>query len=206
MTRKLSLATGDGSSDRFAQMVLQFLGRIPMSTELATANPPERARYIANTAAAKAALAAGTLALPPGAVGWLTIVPELVTIWKIQAQMVADIAGAYGKKSFLTREQMLYCLFRHAASQAVRDLVVRTGERLLVRRVTAQVLQNVAHKIGLRITQQLTGKAISRWLPVVGALGVGAYAYYDTGQVAKTAIELFELDIDRAQEGRTGSD
>ncbi|MEW5296878.1 MAG: hypothetical protein WDW36_000125 [Sanguina aurantia] len=32
---------------------------------------------------------------------------------------------------------------------------------------------------------------ISRWLPVVGALGVGAYAYHDTGQVAKTAIALF---------------
>jgi hypothetical protein len=28
-------------------------------------------------------------------------------------------------------------------------------------------------------------------LPVIGALGVGAYAYYDTGQVARTAIDLF---------------
>ena len=28
-------------------------------------------------------------------------------------------------------------------------------------------------------------------MPVIGALGVGAYAYYDTGQVARTAIDLF---------------
>jgi hypothetical protein len=31
---------------------------------------------------------------------------------------------------------------------------------------------------------------------VVGALGVAAYAYYDTAQVAKAAIELFERDIE----------
>jgi hypothetical protein len=28
-----------------------------------------------------------------------------------------------------------------------------------------------------------------------GALGVGAYAYYDTGQVAATAIEMFESEM-----------
>jgi hypothetical protein len=30
---------------------------------------------------------------------------------------------------------------------------------------------------------------------VIGALGVGAYAYYDTGQVARTAIAMFEGEI-----------
>jgi hypothetical protein len=39
-------------------------------------------------------------------------------------------------------------------------------------------------------------RAASRWLPVVGALGVAAYAYYDTGQVAKSAIELFQQDVE----------
>jgi hypothetical protein len=29
----------------------------------------------------------------------------------------------------------------------------------------------------------------------VGAVGVGAYAYYDTSQVAATAIDLFAKDI-----------
>jgi hypothetical protein len=29
---------------------------------------------------------------------------------------------------------------------------------------------------------------------MVGAVGVGAYAYYDTRQVARTAIELFSDD------------
>jgi hypothetical protein len=168
----------------------------PETDERKSRSPAKNAKAIATSAATKAAIAAGTFALPPGPLGWLTILPELISVWKIQAQMVADIAAIYGKKSSLTREQMLYCLFRHFAAQAVRDLVVRVGERFLVRRASLRVLQTAANKIGVRITQRTIGKGFSRWLPVVGALGVAAYAFYDTGQVASTAIELFEREIE----------
>ena len=110
--------------------------------------------------------------------------------------MVADIAGAYGKKGYLNREQMLYCLFRHAAAQAVRDIAIRVGERILIRRTALRSGQRALQRIGVRITQRIAGKAIARWLPIVGALGVGAYAYYDTGQVADTAIDLFRREIE----------
>jgi hypothetical protein len=36
-------------------------------------------------------------------------------------------------------------------------------------------------------------KAIARCIPIVGA---GAYAYYDTARVGKTAIELFSSNIE----------
>jgi hypothetical protein len=120
----------------------------------------------------------------------------MVVVWKIQAQMVADIAAYYGKKRVLTQEQMLYCLFKHTASQAVRDLVVRVGERVIVRRATVRATQAVAQRIGLKVTQRALAKSASRWLPVVGALGVAAYAYYDTAQVASTTIDLCERDIE----------
>jgi hypothetical protein len=110
--------------------------------------------------------------------------------------MVADIATAFGQEAFLTREQMLYCLFRHAAAQAVRDLVIRVGERALIRRVPLSALQRVVRKVGVRVSQRVIGRGVSRWLPVIGALGVAGYAYYDTGQVAHTAIELFGRPID----------
>jgi hypothetical protein len=126
----------------------------------------------------------------------VTILPDLVSIWKIQAHMVADMAGAFGQQVYLGREQMLYCLFRHAAAQAMRDVVVRVGERILIRQPTFHVVQRVLRKVGVRITQRLTAGAIARWLPIVGALGVGAYAYYDTGRVAETAIDLFSREIE----------
>ena len=201
MPKKRELATitppaaGDISS-RIGAAILGFLGEVPSSRERPSATPAEAARQVANRAAAKAATAAGTLALPPGPLGWLTILPEMVAVWKVQAAMVADIAGLYGKQASLTQEQMLYCLFKHTASQAVRDLVVRAGERWLVKQVTAGALKAIARRIGAHVTERAVTKTASRWLPVVGALGVAAYAYYDTAQVAKAAIELFERELD----------
>jgi len=182
---------------RIAEVILDVVGRVPGTDEHKSSDPAKRARLIGNSAAARAAMAAGSLALPPGPLGWLTILPELIVVWRIQAQMVADIAGIYGKQAHLTREQMLYCLFRHTAAQAARDLIVRVGERYLIQRVSLRTLQSVAERVGIRITQQTIGKGISRWLPVIGALGVGAYAFYDTGQVARTAVELFKHEIEK---------
>lgn len=169
---------------------------MPTSSHKKSKTPAEAARKAANEAAVKAAAAAGTLALPPGPLGWVTILPEMVAVWKIQAQMVADIAAFYGKNGSVTQEQMLYCLFKHTASQAVRDLVIRVGERMLVKRASLRMLQAVVQRVGVKLTQRVIAKGVSRWLPVVGALGVAAYAYYDTAQVAKVATELFEKDID----------
>lgn len=183
------------AGNRIGETVLEFIGRVPHTDEHAASEPALRAQIIANAAARRAATTAGGLALPPGPLGWLTVLPELVAVWKIQAQMVADIAGSYGKTVFLSREQMVYCLFRHSAAQAVRDLVVRVGERTLIQRVSVQALHVVARAVGLRITQQALGKTMSRVVPLIGAMGVGAYAYYDTRQVARTAIALFERDL-----------
>ncbi len=105
--------------------------------------------------------------------------------------MVADIAGVYGVSADLTRSHMLYCLFRHAAAQAVRDIGVQVGARLLVQDLPLRIVERIAGRIGMSVSKRLVGRGITRWLPVIGALGVGAYAYYDTGQVARTAIALF---------------
>lgn len=181
---------------KIAAVILHFISKIPASKELTSKSPADVARGKANKAAAKAALASGAIALPPGPIGWLTILPELVAVWKIQSQLVSDIAAIYGKRASLTQEQMIYCLFRHTAAQVFRDLIVRVGERVLVRRASLRVMQSIAEKIGVKVTQHALGKGLSRWIPVIGAVGIGAYAYYDTAQVAATAIELFESDME----------
>jgi hypothetical protein len=129
----------------------------------------------------------------------LTVLPDLVTIWRIQAQLVADIAGLYGKDLQLTRTHMLYCLFRHAASQLTRDFVVRAGERLVIRQLSGGALRSMLTTVGISVTQRVAGTAASRWLPVVGAAAVAGYAYFDTLQVAKTAVRMLEgtvLEVD----------
>jgi len=196
-TEQKALTTPAGRPlEKLLEALERFLSEVPDTVEPVSATPEARAKEIARHASRKAALLAGGLALPPGPLGYITILPDLVGIWKIQAQMVADIAGTCGGKTYLSREQMLYCLFRHAAAQAMRDIVIRVGERFLIRRPALRTTQQVLRRIALRTTQRLTGDAIARWLPIVGALGVGAYAYYDTGQVARTAIDLFRHEID----------
>jgi len=184
-----------GEPGRITAAILDFVSEVPGSRIDSSKEPANEARKLASRAAQRAALTAGSLALPPGPLGWLTLLPELIAIWKIQGQMVSDIAAAYGRHASLGREQMMWCLFRHTAAQAFRDLVVRMGDRLIFRRMSWGVAQRVAKQIGVKLTQRTLSKGVSRWLPVVGALGVGAYAYYDTGQVAATAIEMFESEV-----------
>jgi hypothetical protein len=187
-----TLVKSDEPARRIAEALLEAIARVPDSSENASLAPGARARAIARRTSARAAVTAGGLALPPGPLGWLTLLPELVTVWRMQAQMVADIAGAYGHDAHLTREHMMYCLFRHSAAQAVRDLAIRVGEQLLVQQSTSRALSVVAGKVGGRIAKQAVKKGLTRWLPLVGAVGVGAYAWFDTDRVARTTIELFE--------------
>jgi len=203
-SKEIVAVPADRGESPVAKAILEFVSRIPESdVPRVKGDPAEECRRLASSAAQKAAITAGSLALPPGPLGWLTVLPELVAIWRIQGQLVSDIAAAYGKTPKLGREQMLWCLFRHTAAQAFRDVAIRVGDRLVFRTTATSVLQRLAGRIGVSVSKRAVGKGISRWLPVVGALGVGAYAYYDTGQVAKTAIDLFsgEIHIDDDPDG-----
>ncbi len=163
---------------------------VPAARTHAMSDPEAAAQAIAKRAAKQAALLSGSLALPPGPLGMLTVLPDLFLIWKTQRQMVADIFGVYGRTAELTRVHMLYCLFRHAASQVLRDVVVRTGQRVIAQQVSSGALRTIVNRIGVGVTQRVAGTAATRWVPLVGAAAVGAYAYWDTLQVARTAHKL----------------
>lgn len=173
---------------------------VPASPEVQQAEPAARARELTYAAASNAGAVAGALALPPGPLGLLTVIPDLVAVWNIQRQLVADIAACYGKSGELERETMMYCLFRHAAAQVVRDLVVRLGTRLLLRRQAVATMERSLQRIGVAVSRRALGRGVARWLPVAGAVGVGAYAFYDTVQVGHTARELFEQEVAFAPE------
>ena len=179
-------------ADAVARALLAVVGDIPASSQNTVKVPLTAAQYLTRVAARKAAMTSGSLAMAPGPLGLFTLLPDLIAVWRIQSQLVSDIAAVYGQHGTLTREHMLYCLFKHTASQAVRDLVVRAGERYLIKHASLALIQAIARKLGVTVSKKMIGGGISRFLPVVGAMGVGGYAYYDTAKVAATAIELFE--------------
>lgn len=184
-------------SDPLTQAIVDLVLAVPDSREQrAQRHPEQRARSLSRAAARQASLLAGAMALPPGFLGWLTVLPELVGVWKLQAQMVSDIAAVYGRDATLSREQMMYCLFKQVSAQLFRDVVVRVGERYVVRATSLGFIQAAARTVGIKLSKTLISKSASRFVPVVGAVGVAAYAYFDTLQVAKTAMTLFSQEVD----------
>ncbi|HEY1131199.1 MAG TPA: hypothetical protein VGF12_17460 [Roseateles sp.] len=183
-----------GTETNLSEKVLALVVQPPESGCTPSPRPRDAAERVIDGAASKAALAAGTLALPPGPLGWATIAPEMLAVWHIQRQLVADIAALYGRSAELGPAQMLWCLFRHTAAQALRDLGVRVGERVIVRPAAQVLLQRAAEAIGLHIGQKAASRTLSRWVPLVGAAGVGAYAWWDTRQVGRAALQLFEQE------------
>lgn len=176
------------STRPWTEALLDLVAQRPASgeAERPLAEREARARALTEAAARKAGATAAGLALPPGPLGWLTVLPELMAVWRIQAQLVADVAALHGHSAELGRDQMLYCLFRHTAAQAVRDLAVRAGER-----AGQAVLQRVLQAIGVKLGERSVGSAVARWVPLAGAAGVGAYAWWDTRQVGRSAQALF---------------
>jgi uncharacterized protein (DUF697 family) len=182
--------------DKLFRILFKVINEMPSSSEQQTRDATVRARKLIADASFKAAAISGALALPPGPIGWLTILPDLAAIWRLQAQMVADIGAVFGKRGQLTEESMIYCLFRHAAAQVVRDLVTRMGQRVIVQRVSVRAAETILGTIGIKVAQRVARRGLFRWLPALGALAVAGYAYYDTEQVGHTAIEFFSKDME----------
>lgn len=198
VAKKINPAKASATDPRqtMAELILGLIVEVPPSNEQAFKTTPElRALALGRAAARKASLMAGSLALPPGLLAWLTILPELLGVWKLQAQMVSDIAAVFGKHGTLSREQMIYCLFKQVSAQLFRDMVMRVGERYVIHAASSGLVRSIAQTLGVKITQNLMLRSSTRLIPLLGAIGVGAYAYFDTLQVARTAIDLFAKDI-----------
>ena len=181
------------SSREVTGVIERVIADVPAPRTQPAEHPEAAAARIARSAAKRAALVSGSLALPPGPLGLLTVLPDLYVIWRTQRQMVADIFAVYGRTAELSRTHMLYCLFRHAASHVLRDVAVRSGQRFVVQQLSSHAISHAASKIGVAVSKRVVGSATSRWIPLAGAAAVSAYAYWDTLQVAKTAQRLLEV-------------
>ena len=183
--------TVEGAADReVTGMIERVIAEVPPPRSRPVDHPDRAAGEVARAAAQKAAIVSGSLALPPGPLGMLTVLPDIYAIWRIQRQMVADIFGLYGRSAELTRTHMLYCLFRHAASQVLRDVAVRAGQRFVLEQLSSGALRAALAHVGVAVTKRIAGTATTRWIPIAGAAAVASYAYWDTLQVAKTARKL----------------
>ena len=179
---------------RVSDAVRSFVAVIPVSSEPAVSTPCTRSAELCETAARTTAKISGLAALAPGPLGLLTVLPDIVAMLRIQSQLVSDIAAVYGKTGNLSKEHMLWCLFKHSAAQTVRDVVYRVAEHVLIQPLSMHALRKLTQLIGVKLSQRSAGEAIARFLPLVGAAVVAGYAYYDTKKVGAAAIDIFSKE------------
>ncbi len=174
----------------FQKTIQEIISRVPESKIEIDADRPAQLRSLSSAASWKAAGVSGALSIPGGPFFLVTILPDLALVWRIQAQLVADIARVQGRTDQLSSEILLYCLFKQG-DLGLSDIVVRVGERYLVKRARGGVLQRLIERVGVRVLRRWIGKRAAAIIPLIGAAAVARYSRKDTLEVAETAIHLF---------------
>jgi hypothetical protein len=197
----ISSKTGvQGLFEEKAELVMMgLLSSIPASVLKQSNQPLETSELLIQKASISAGFQSGTLAIPTGAFSLVTILPDLVNIWRIQSQLVADIAAVHGKSEFLGSQEMAWCLFRSSASHVARDFLVKTGQRAILSQSGKKALSALLRRVGIQGAEKLTSRIALRMVPLVGMAVAGGYAFYDTRKVGEAALELFRSPSTLAQ-------
>ena len=148
---------------------------------------------------------AGSLRLMPSPWGMVGFVPEIAAVMRKQIAMVYDIGVAHGKEAQITSE-LLAGILMAALGNGVTSLLVMGGGKVLVRRASPRVFQQVVALLAGRVTQQALKSAISTWLPVAGALFMAWLSGYMTRKIGALADEVFSKEIDISDLDMTDAD
>jgi len=148
---------------------------------------------ISSTANLNAAISGGA-SLIPGPWGMAAVIPELVAVINRQLALIYDIGAAHGKQKQITKELVLAIMISGLGSSAGSLLTIQ-GSRVLVRRASLRAMQKIIALLGGKITQQALKRAVSKWLPVVGAAAMAAWTRHMTVQIGERANEIFQLEI-----------
>ncbi len=149
---------------------------------------------IITLAANKNALVAGAANLIPGPLGMLAAVPEIVMVLRNQTKMIYDLGLAHGQERFM-RAELVMGIVASGVGNGTASLVIVQGGKLLVRRASLRVMQKIVAMLGGQITQRVLKSMVGKWIPVVGAAAMAAWARYTTKQLGERAIEMLSLPI-----------
>ena len=135
-------------------------------------------------------------ALPPGPLGLMTIIPELLAVTKIQMNLIYRIAAYYGKQGQVNATLILLIFANEAGLAIGRHIVTRVGAKILVRTLGEESARSLARSVAARIGTRLTRKALGRWVPMLIAPVFGLFSKRITARIGAEAVKLFSLDIE----------
>lgn len=135
----------------------------------------------------------GLLTLP------VAIPANLSSVLFMQLRMVAAIAmiGGYDPKSDQVQSLAYVCLTGSAASDLLKSVGIRLGQRLTegaINRISCQVLSQINHKVGFSLVTKFGSKGVislGKVVPIIGGVVGGAVDAASTRVIGKTAKHTF---------------
>ncbi len=151
-------------------------------------------------AAKKAFWVSTSLGAVPGPLGLATILPEISAVTNIQIGLVHKIAKFHHKLETLNHSIVLL-VFANALGLAVgNQLIRRVGVRLVVKALSAPIIERIARAIGFQIAAKVTQRVAGRWLVFIAAPLFGVFSRQMTRKIGREAQALFAgfLEIEGA--------
>lgn len=183
------------ASQQISNWLTQIVSEVPEPR--LTGNPSEEAyvRQMIKHSAWKSSTVSAALAIPGGVTGLISALPDMAMVWRIQSQLISNIAAAHGKSTLVTREQMMWCMFRQFAVGMLKEVIVQQGSQFLVKRASDKVVKSVVGKIGQGVVRAQSTRLVGKVVPVLGSVSAGALTYYDTMRVGRNANRLYSSEV-----------
>jgi uncharacterized tellurite resistance protein B-like protein len=137
------------------------------------------------------AVIAGAAGLVPGPWGMLAALPEIITVIRNQTKMIFDLCLALGQHKHM-RSELVIGILMSSVGAGGGSLIAVQGGKLLVKRASLRVMQKIIAMLGGKVTQQLLKSMVGKWLPIVGAAAMAAWARYTTKKLGEQAVELLD--------------
>lgn len=174
----------------FFDLLMKFA---PKPEEVVVTGTPEE---MIKEAAQKAFWVSTTLSAVPGPFGLATILPEIGAVTKIQINLVYKIAKYY-KNLETINHSIVLLIFANALGLTIgNQLVRRVGVRLVIKALSAPVIERIAQRIGLQIAAGITKRIAGRWLIVIAAPIFGLFSKKMTQKIGIEATALFAEAIE----------
>lgn len=141
------------------------------------------------------AIIAGGSSMIPGPYGMVAAVPEIAAIIRNQLKMIYDIGVASGKEKLLNKD-LLLSVFASGLGLGTTSLVVMHGSKIIIKRTSLRFFQRIIIMLAGRVSQQLLKSMVSKYLPVVGAVAMAAWARHSTKKIGAKAKSFLKEDIE----------
>jgi hypothetical protein len=170
----------------FANLLLRFT---PQPEDIKATGTPEE---MIDEAAKKAFWVSTTLSAAWGPAGLATIFPEIISLVKIQMNLVYKIAHYHHKRHILNHTAILL-IFANALGLAIGPLILhKIGTRLVIKSLSLPLINMIARKIGLAIAVKISQRVVGRWVPILLAPVFGLFSKRMTRKIGREANLLFD--------------